>query len=416
MGSIRTRAESNALFFDFRYRGIRCKELTKLKPTKANIFRLEAIMKTIQKEINEETFSYRNYFPNSKRADLFESATPSITPVTNEELVAGAQVAAQEMRNTGAKQAIVNIDGMPSFSEFSDLWFTERQLDWKRSTQSKVKDILIKHLIPRFRGRRVHEISKADILSYRGVLAKADEDGKSLSATRINGILNILNQILAEAADRHDFVSGFRGIKPLRVPKTKIDPFSLMEAGQILEGAPDEFKPYLTVAFFTGMRTSELLGLTWECVDLDRAQLTISQAWVAGGLDSTKTSGSERTIDLSTPVINALTAQRKSRESIKSDYVFCASNGKPFNRHNFANRIWHPLLTELKIKRRRPYQTRHTAATLWLASGENPEWIARQMGHTSTRMLFTTYSRYVPNLTRKDGSAFEQLLNSQLLG
>ena len=416
MGSIRTRAESNALFFDFRYRGIRCKELTKLKPTKANIFRLEAIMKTIQKEINEETFSYRNYFPNSKRADLFESATPSITPVTNEELVAGAQVAAQEMRNTGAKQAIVNIDGMPSFSEFSDLWFTERQLDWKRSTQSKVKDILIKHLIPRFRGRRVHEISKADILSYRGVLAKADEDGKSLSATRINGILNILNQILAEAADRHDFVSGFRGIKPLRVPKTKIDPFSLMEVGQILEGAPAEFKPYLTAAFFTGMRTSELLGLTWECVDLDRAQLTISQAWVAGGLDSTKTSGSERTIDLSTPVINALTAQRKSRESIKSDYVFCASNGKPFNRHNFANRIWHPLLTELKIKRRRPYQTRHTAATLWLASGENPEWIARQMGHTSTRMLFTTYSRYVPNLTRKDGSAFEQLLNSQLLG
>ncbi|MEA9602671.1 DUF3596 domain-containing protein [Polynucleobacter sp. MG-28-Ekke-A2] len=416
MGSIRTRAESNALFFDFRYRGIRCKELTKLKPTKANIFRLEAIMKTIQKEIDEETFSYRNYFPNSKRADLFESATPSITPVTNEELVAGAQVAAQEMRNTGAKQAIVNIDGMPSFSEFSDLWFTERQLDWKRSTQSKVKDILIKHLIPRFRGRRVHEISKADILSYRGVLAKADEDGKSLSATRINGILNILNQILAEAADRHDFVSGFRGIKPLRVPKTKIDPFSLMEVGQILEGAPDEFKPYLTAAFFTGMRTSELLGLTWECVDLDRAQLTISQAWVAGGLDSTKTPGSERTIDLSTPVINALTAQRKSRESIKSDYVFCASNGKPFNRHNFANRIWHPLLTELKIKRRRPYQTRHTAATLWLASGENPEWIARQMGHTSTRMLFTTYSRYVPNLTRKDGSAFEQLLSSQLLG
>lgn len=50
MGSIRTRAESNTLFFDFRYRGIRCKELTKLKPTKANIFRLEAIMKTIQKD------------------------------------------------------------------------------------------------------------------------------------------------------------------------------------------------------------------------------------------------------------------------------------------------------------------------------------------------------------------------------
>jgi integrase len=413
MGSIRTRTESNALFFDFRYRGIRCKELTRLKPTKANIFRLEAIMKTMQKEIDEETFSYRKYFPNSKRADLFESMAPSITPVTNEELVAGAQIAAQEMHNTGAKQAIVNADGMPSFSEFSDLWFIERQISWKRSTQGKVKDILVKHLVPRFRGRRVHEISKADILAYRGLLAKPNEDGKTLSATRINGILNILKQILTEAADRHEFVAGFRGIKPLRISKTKIEPFSLLEVGQILEAAPKEYKPYLTTAFFTGMRTSELLGLTWTSVDLNNARLTIEQAWVDGEIDSTKTVGSERTIDLSTPVIQALIEQRKNTEAIKSEYVFCSGNGIPFSRHNFANRIWHPLLTELKIKRRRPYQTRHTAATLWLASGENPEWIARQMGHTSTRMLFTTYSRYVPNLTRKDGSAFEQLLSSQ---
>ena len=53
---------------------------------------------------------------------------------------------------------------------------------------------------------------------------------------------------------------------------------------------------------------------------------------------------------------------------------------------------------------------RHTAATLWLASGEAPEWIARQLGHSSTEMLFRVYSRYVPNLTRQDGSAIDRLL------
>jgi integrase len=53
---------------------------------------------------------------------------------------------------------------------------------------------------------------------------------------------------------------------------------------------------------------------------------------------------------------------------------------------------------------------RHTAATLWLASGEAPEWIARQMGHTNTQLLFTTYSRYVKNMTRQDGSAIDRLL------
>ena len=76
------------------------------------------------------------------------------------------------------------------------------------------------------------------------------------------------------------------------------------------------------------------------------------------------------------------------------------------------NRVWYPLLRYLGLKKRKPYQTRHTTATLWLAAGENPEWIARQMGHTNTRMLFTVYSRFVPNLTRNDGSAFDRLVSA----
>ena len=70
------------------------------------------------------------------------------------------------------------------------------------------------------------------------------------------------------------------------------------------------------------------------------------------------------------------------------------------------------MLEDLEIEYRRPYNTRHTCATLWLASGESPEWVARQLGHANTQMLFSVYSRYVPNLTRNDGSAFERLLAS----
>jgi len=64
----------------------------------------------------------------------------------------------------------------------------------------------------------------------------------------------------------------------------------------------------------------------------------------------------------------------------------------------------------LGFAHRRAYQMRHTAATLWLAAGEAPEWIARQLGHSTSEMLFRVYSRYVPNLTRRDGSAMDRLL------
>ena len=97
-----------------------------------------------------------------------------------------------------------------------------------------------------------------------------------------------------------------------------------------------------------------------------------------------------------------------------SPFVFCNREGLPLDYKNINNRVWKPLLRHLGLKVRRPYQCRHTAATLWLGAGENPEWIARQLGHATTEMLFRVYSRYVPNLTRRDGSAFERLLAANL--
>ena len=410
MSSIRSNT-SDQLFFDFYYRNTRCREYTTLSDTPANRKMMDRVMKKIDQEIHAGTFSYRHYFPNSKRASLFESPIIIASP-THEEIVAGATVAARSMR-ASSQQATVEIGGTPLFSRFADQWYTEREVDWKRSTRLKVADILNKHLSPQFKGRRVSDISKADLLAFRTHLAKDSREGQGLSPARTNGILNILRQILAEAADRFDFTTPYRGIKPLRVPKTSVDPFSLSEVKQILAALPEAYRPYFTTAFFTAMRTSELLGLTWANVDFERAQLVVNEAWVCGELDSTKTNGSERTIELSAPVLAALHQQQAMTAELDSKFVFCTRNGLPLSRHNLGNRIWHPTLKALGLKARRPYQTRHTAATLWLASGEAPEWICRQMGHTSTRMLFTVYSRYVPNLTRRDGSAMERLLASQ---
>lgn len=84
------------------------------------------------------------------------------------------------------------------------------------------------------------------------------------------------------------------------------------------------------------------------------------------------------------------------------------------DRRNVAQRVWYPLLRYLEQEKRNPYQTRHTAATLLLASGESAEWVARQLGHATTEMLFRVFSRYVPNLTRNDGSAVERLLKQSI--
>ena len=218
-----------------------------------------------------------------------------------------------------------------------------------------------------------------------------------------------LRMLLAEASERHGFPTPFRNIKPLRTPRIDIQPFSLEEVHQILATVRKDWHPYLTVRFFTGMRTGEVNGLEWKHIDLDHDLIRVRQTIVKGKVQDTKTEGSIRDIPVLPLVRSALLAQKDLvPEGCK--WVFAQRNGEPINLVNFTNRIWHPLLRHLDLEPRRPYQTRHTAATLMLGSGENPEWVARMLGHVNTEMLFRVYSRYVPNLTRDDGRAFTGLV------
>lgn len=220
----------------------------------------------------------------------------------------------------------------------------------------------------------------------------------------------VLRMILDSAAERYDFESCYKNIKNLKQKKIEVYPFSLEQVQLILKTVRDDFKPYYTIRFFTGMRTSEIDGLRWENINLQRREIYVREALVNGQLGGTKTYGSDRTIHMSERVFQAF-LQQKSLNNGKSEFVFCNRDGGPLDYRLVNRKVWHPLLRFLELKNRPAYQTRHTAATLWLSAGENPEWIARQLGHSTTEMLFRVYSRYVPNITRQDGSAFEAMLN-----
>ena len=273
---------------------------------------------------------------------------------------------------------------------------------------------LDKHILPIFGELQLDEITKSAVLAFRANLARMPrKDGATgLSPSRINHVMVPLRSIMNEAAERYDFSSAFKNIKPLKVGRTDVDPFTLEEVRQLIDHVRSDYKSYLIVRFFTGMRTGELHGLKWKHVDFGHRQILVRESFVAGQQTTTKTDGSTREIQMSQPVFDAL--KQQSKVTCDIDYVFANKAGNPLSVHNVTKRIWYPLLRRLGLPPRRPYQTRHTAATLWLAAGENPEWIARQMGHSTTEMLFRIYSRYVPNLTRQYGSAFESLLKRTL--
>lgn len=377
MPSINVRKETGKLYLDFRFRNMRCREQTELNDTPANRKRLQVLLDKIQAEILLGQFDYAATFPNSRMLEKLKQTADVISS------------------RSGA---------IPTFDAFAKTWFEEQKVQWSKSYTASVDNIVFGRLAVYFENVPVNEITKQQLLAFRThVCGLEKKDGSKLSASHVNRHMKLARAILEEAAERFSFKNPFGKIKPLKVPKSDINPFTLQEINQILENCRPDFKEYFLIRFFTGMRTSEIDGLQWKYVDLDNRQILVRQALVGGELGYTKTDHSQREIEMSEPVYQAF-KDLQSRTG-HFQYVFVNKVGKPLEHNAVTKRVWYPLLRHLGIPERNPYQMRHTAATLWLAAGESPEWIAQQMGHANTEMLFRVYSRYVPNLTRKDGSA-----------
>ena len=398
MGSVRVR-NNGTLFFDFRFQGMRCREYTLLNDSPANRKKMEKVLSKIEGEISLGGFAYERYFPDSTLLDRLKGKAQD----SSQKQVPAVTAAIQATVDAPASTA-------PLFKAFALEWFDEKIIQWKRSYRSTIGYTLNSYLIPTFGEIAVDCITKGDVLKFRSSLAKVQNGTKEgLSPDRINHIMTPFRMILDEAADRYDFSTPFIRIKQLKVRKTEIDPFDIDEVNFIIANVRADFKNYYSVRFFTGLRTGEIDGLMWQYVDFEKKVIMVRETIVEGLVETTKTPESVRDVVMTTVVYQALKAQY-AVTGASGGYVFSNSNGQVLDHRNVTKRIWYTTLKRLGLKKRRPYQTRHTTATLWLASGENPEWVARMLGHANTRMLFTVYSRYVPNLTRNDGSAFERLL------
>src|SRR5207302_8483262 len=98
------------------------------------------------------------------------------------------------------------------------------------------------------------------------------------------------------------------------------------------------------------------------------------------------------------------------------DYVFSGSRGGLLKPNFVRDYVWYPTLKKAGLRRRTMYQTRHTFASNALAAGEAPSWVAQMLGHTTPEMLFTVYARYIPNRTRRDGSALLARMTTEVSG
>jgi integrase len=133
--------------------------------------------------------------------------------------------------------------------------------------------------------------------------------------------------------------------------------------------------------------------------------------------DGTKTEAGSREVKLLLPALDALKAQ-KAHTFLKGAEVFQRPRTTDRWTGDKAIResMWSPALKRAGVRYRKPYQTRHTYASLMLMAGENPLWVAKQMGHTDAALTLKRYARWItsdmPDAGNKAVAAWSQLGHS----
>jgi integrase len=204
------------------------------------------------------------------------------------------------------------------------------------------------------------------------------------------------------------------------VPTTDddVDPFSPEEQQAILGQLNGQAKNLVQFALWTGLRTSELVALDWGDIDWLREEVMVSRAMTQaskGVAEIPKTSAGRRAVKLLRPAMEALKAQ-KAHTFLADAEVF--QNPRTLERWAgdgpIRKTMWVPAMKKAGVRYRRPYQTRHTYASMMLSAGEHPMWVAKQMGHTDWTMIARVYGRWMPQENDDAGLRAEMAFGVQM--
>lgn len=311
-------------------------------------------------------------------------------------------------------------------AEAAKLWIQRGELeDLERSTLRQYGNHVKLHITPLIGNVKLARLSTPAVEGFR------DELLKKCSRAMARKVLASLKSILGEA-QRRGLVAQ-NAAQPVRVDVKKREQGKLAvgrdipskeEIQTVLSKADGRWRPLLITAIFTGMRSSELRGLTWDAVDFEQKMIHVHQRadhW--GVIGPPKSSAGDRTIPMSPMVVNALKEWRlacprsgagEGAEG-RLSLVFPNGNGNVENHANIANRGFYALqhdagITRLDTEERDEdgspvakakygmHALRHFFASWAIERGFSAKRLQTLLGHSSIQMTFDVYGHLFPSL------------------
>ncbi|MCU1590072.1 MAG: integrase family protein [Frankiales bacterium] len=241
----------------------------------------------------------------------------------------------------------------PAFGEATvgawlKLWSESRIL--ARTTAAAEESLLKNHVVPAFGKVPLNRVTKLRVQTW---VASMERQG--LSPATVSKVYRLLATALADAVEE-----GLLRQSPCRnidLPAASIDErvfLTTEQVGVVVAELPRRYRALVLLAYFSGLRWSELAGLRVKRLDMLGRKLEVAEvAQEARGFITfgpPKSKASRRVVTLGQGVVDELALHLAMYPAGREDLVFTAARGGAMSRTIFARRVLRPAVTGAMVR------------------------------------------------------------------
>lgn len=307
--------------------------------------------------------------------------------------------------------------------QWADIWMRDYTGSLKPSTTAIYRNNLNNHIKPALGAVRLTDLHPHTVQGFINGLT-------GLSAASIRLAYKNLHAVLQKAVEL-DYIPrnpADRCVLP-KVEREEIHPLDDQQVATLLAAAKDTpLEQLVTVALFTGLRISELLGLTWDAVDFPRGSFTVDKQLVRHQ-DSEKSSfrspknGKPRTITPAPAVMAALKRQRAKQSEMQlkagplwdnpHGLVFTGEAGGPLP-HSSMGKHFKALCAAAGLEGVRFHDLRHTYAVNAIRAGDDVKTVQSNMGHATAAFTLDKYGHFTERMKQDSAARMENFMKDVL--
>ena len=238
-----------------------------------------------------------------------------------------------------------------------------------------------------------------------------------LSEYTVQAILRAFRSALSNAVREEMIPKNVASLVRVSKPRKsrKVKPWTVEEAQQFLASAreaDDSLYAAFVLILVLGLRRGEVLGLAWELVDLDQAELFVGEQLQRVNHKilrrETKTEASEAPLPLPAICVAALKLRKKQQDSARRAHserwtdtglVFTTRYGTPIEPRNF-NRSFDYRIARAAVRRINVHGTRKTCGTLLAALDVHPRVAMQILRHSRIAVTMEIYTEATSEATR----------------